>query len=141
MLSPRFPRVLSAILLLASPLAAAGAPNPAAEADRLLAQMTTGERRCNSWPINRMACRASASRTCRPARRLHGVVSEGCTVFPQSIALGATFEPGLVYRMAVVIGKEARAVGMHQCYSPMLAVARDARWGRVEESYRRVPCW
>ena len=70
---------------------------------------------------------------------LHGVVSDGCTSFPQSIGLGATFDPDLVGKIATVIAREARAVGVHQCFSPMLGVARDARWGRVEETYGEDP--
>ena len=70
---------------------------------------------------------------------LHGVVSDGCTSFPQSIALGATFDPTLVKDIAKVIAMEARAVGMAQSFSPMLAVSRDTRWGRIEESYGEDP--
>lgn len=70
---------------------------------------------------------------------LHGAVSDGCTSFPQSIALGATFDPELVEEIGAVIARESRAVGMAQVYAPMLAVSRDARWGRVEESYGEDP--
>ncbi len=70
---------------------------------------------------------------------LHGVISEGCTSFPQAIALGATFDPALLQEIATVIAREARAVGIHQTFAPMLAIARDPRWGRVEESYGEDP--
>ena len=70
---------------------------------------------------------------------LHGVVSNGCTSFPQSIAMGATFDPDLLKEVAKIIAKEARAVGVTQSFSPMLGVARDPRWGRVEESYGEDP--
>ena len=70
---------------------------------------------------------------------LHGVISESCTTFPQSIALGATFDPDLVKSIASVCAKEARAVGIAQAYAPMLGVARDPRWGRVEETYGEDP--
>ena len=66
---------------------------------------------------------------------LHGVVTGGATVFPQSIALAATWSPDLVEKMGVFIGQEARAVGVQQLFAPMLGLARDPRWGRVEESY------
>ena len=66
---------------------------------------------------------------------LHGVVSSGATVFPQSIALAATWSPDLIEKMGVIIGQEARAVGVQQVFAPMLGLARDPRWGRVEESY------
>lgn len=70
---------------------------------------------------------------------LHGVVSNSCTSFPQSIAMAASFDPALLKEVAVVIAKEARAVGIVQSFSPMLGVARDPRWGRVEESYGEDP--
>jgi beta-glucosidase len=70
---------------------------------------------------------------------LHGVMTGGATCFPQSIALGATWDPQLVERIAAVIAKEARAVGVHQGFAPMLGIARDPRWGRVEECYGEDP--
>ncbi len=70
---------------------------------------------------------------------LHGVVLPEASCFPQAIGLAATWDPKLIEDMGVVIGKEGRALGMHQCYSPMLGLARDPRWGRVEESYGEDP--
>jgi beta-glucosidase len=70
---------------------------------------------------------------------LHGVVYPGATAFPQAIALGSTWSPDLIEQVAGVIAKEARAVGMHQVFGPMLGLAQDARWGRVEESYGEDP--
>ncbi len=70
---------------------------------------------------------------------LHGVVSDGCTSFPQSIAMAASFDTALMKQVAQIIAKEARAVGLHQTFSPMLGVARDPRWGRVEESFGEDP--
>ena len=69
----------------------------------------------------------------------HGVVTNGATCFPQSIALGATWDPELLGQVATVIAKEARAVGLDQGFAPMLGLARDPRWGRVEESYGEDP--
>ncbi len=70
---------------------------------------------------------------------LHGVVTRGATVFPQAIALGSTWDPVLVERVSTVIAAEARAVGIAQVFSPMLGLARDPRWGRIEESYGEDP--
>lgn len=70
---------------------------------------------------------------------LHGVVSKGTTNFPQSVALAATWDPELIEKMGVIIGQEARAVGIHQVFAPMLGLARDPRWGRIEESYGEDP--
>ncbi len=70
---------------------------------------------------------------------LHGAVASGCTSFPQSISLGATFDPVLLEKIATTIAREARAVGISQTFGPMLAISRDPRWGRVEESYGEDP--
>jgi beta-glucosidase len=66
---------------------------------------------------------------------LHGVVGDGATSFPQAIAMGSTFDPALMREMGTVAAQEARALGVGQVYAPMLGLARDPRWGRVEESY------
>ena len=59
---------------------------------------------------------------------LHGLRYQGCTVFPQSIALGATFDEELVGQIAEAIGAEARAVGIRQVFAPNLDLARDPRF-------------
>ncbi len=66
---------------------------------------------------------------------LHGAAADSATSFPQAIALGSTWDTELVERIATVIAKECRALGIHQCYAPELAVVRDPRWGRTEENY------
>ncbi|MDW7658794.1 MAG: glycoside hydrolase family 3 N-terminal domain-containing protein, partial [Bacillota bacterium] len=70
---------------------------------------------------------------------LHGVMSPEATVFPQAIGLGATFNAPLVSRMATVIGREARSLGIRETYAPNLDLAREPRWGRTEENYGEDP--
>ncbi len=70
---------------------------------------------------------------------LHGVMADGATSFPQAIAMASTWDVNLIEKMGHVVAKEARACGIHQCYSPMLSVVRDVRWGRIEESYGEDP--
>ncbi|MEZ4455461.1 MAG: glycoside hydrolase family 3 N-terminal domain-containing protein [Gemmatimonadales bacterium] len=70
---------------------------------------------------------------------LHGLVQPRATVFPQAIGLAATWDPGLVERIAGVITAETRSRGFRQILSPMLNLATDVRWGRVEESYGEDP--
>lgn len=70
---------------------------------------------------------------------LHGVVQDGCTIFPQSIAVAATFDPDLCYQMSVIIAKEMKAIGAKQTFAPVLDLAREQRWGRVEETYGEDP--
>ena len=70
---------------------------------------------------------------------LHGVVQDGCTIYPQAIAQGATFNPELIEEMAYQIAREARSIGAWQVLSPCLDVARELRWGRVEETFGADP--
>lgn len=70
---------------------------------------------------------------------LTGFTTYGATVYPASIAWGATFDPELVERMAAAIGRDMAAVGVHQGLSPVLDVVRDYRWGRVEETIGEDP--
>ncbi len=70
---------------------------------------------------------------------LHGLVGKGATSFPQAIALASTWDPGLMQRVATVIGKETRSRGIRQLLSPVINIARDVRWGRVEETYGEDP--
>ncbi len=70
---------------------------------------------------------------------LHGHMSQGATIFPQAIGLGSMWDVALHRRIAEAIAKEARAVGVAQALSPDLDLARDPRWGRVEETYGEDP--
>jgi beta-glucosidase len=69
-----------------------------------------------------------------------GYMARGATVFPQAIGVASTWEPGLVETMAAVIRTQMRSVGAHHALSPLLDVTRDARWGRVEETFGEDPC-
>ncbi|KAJ3086156.1 hypothetical protein HK102_013459 [Quaeritorhiza haematococci] len=66
---------------------------------------------------------------------LHGLLEAHHTLFPQSIGLASTFDPQLVKRVGRAIATEARAFGIHMCLAPVLGIARDPRWGRVEETF------
>jgi beta-glucosidase len=70
---------------------------------------------------------------------LHGHAAVGGTSFPQPIALGATFDPDLVERLYAMTALEARSRGVHQALTPVVDVARDPRWGRVEETFGEDP--
>jgi beta-glucosidase len=70
---------------------------------------------------------------------LHGHAAIGGTSFPQPIALGATFDPVLVESLFTMTALEARLRGTHQALTPVVDVARDPRWGRVEETYGEDP--
>lgn len=69
----------------------------------------------------------------------HGHMAIGTTVFPTSIGQAATFNPDLIEEMGRVIAKEIRLQGAHIGYGPVLDLARDPRWSRVEETYGEDP--
>jgi beta-glucosidase len=70
---------------------------------------------------------------------LHGHAAIDGTSFPQPIALASTFNPELVESIFTVTALEARSRGAHQALTPVVDVARDPRWGRVEETYGEDP--
>jgi beta-glucosidase len=75
---------------------------------------------------------------------LHGVLAVGVTSFPQVVALGSTWDPDLVRRVATAISDEARVKNKIEgkglsYWSPTVNIARDPRWGRNEESYSEDP--
>lgn len=70
---------------------------------------------------------------------LAGYCARGATQFPQAIGLAATWSPDGVRAMAEAIRAEMRAVGARQALAPVLDIARDPRWGRLEETYGEDP--
>jgi len=70
---------------------------------------------------------------------LHGLVAPGATSFPQAIALAGTFDVDLAKEVFTVAAREGRSRGAHQVLAPDLDLGRDARWGRIEETYGEDP--
>lgn len=70
---------------------------------------------------------------------LHGFQARYATSFPQSIALAATFDPELAEEIFSITAREIRARGAHHVLSPVVDVALDPRWGRIEETYGEDP--
>ncbi|WP_418962883.1 glycoside hydrolase family 3 N-terminal domain-containing protein [Streptomyces lavendofoliae] len=83
---------------------------------------------------NRFGIPAVAHEEC-----LAGFAAWKATAYPVPLSWGATFDPGLIRRMARAIGTDMRSVGVHQGLAPVLDVVRDARWGRVEETIGEDP--
>src|SRR5579872_794811 len=147
-----------ATLLFAGALSAASLyRDPAAPIDKrvddLLSQMTLEEKvsqlMSDSAPIERLGVPAyNWWNEC-----LHGVARAGrATVFPQAIGLAATWDSGLIFRMATAISDEARAKnnefirrGKRNIYqgltfwTPNINLFRDPRWGRGMETYGEDP--
>ena len=70
---------------------------------------------------------------------LHGFAAAGGTSFPQAIGLAATFDPDLVEQVFTIAARQARARGVQHVLAPVVDVARDPRWGRIEETYGEDP--
>ncbi|MDX2675702.1 glycoside hydrolase family 3 N-terminal domain-containing protein [Streptomyces sp. NY05-11A] len=70
---------------------------------------------------------------------LAGFTAWRATAYPVPLAWGAAFDPPLVEEMGRAIGRDLRAVGVHQGLAPVLDVVRDPRWGRVEETIGEDP--
>lgn len=63
----------------------------------------------------------------------------GATIFPTQFGMAASWDPGLLERVARAAAAEAAATGVHWTFSPVLDLARDLRWGRVDETFGEDP--
>ena len=70
---------------------------------------------------------------------LHGYMGNAQTVFPQSVNLATTWNTNLAQETGAAIAAEARSHGVDMILGPVLDVARDPRWGRVEEDFGEDP--
>jgi beta-glucosidase len=68
-----------------------------------------------------------------------GAVVLGGTTYPQMLGLASTFQPQLAERMTSEIRRQMLAIGARQGLAPVLDVAIDPRWGRVEETFGEDP--
>ena len=70
---------------------------------------------------------------------LHGLAGKEATSYPQPIGMASTFNPELIEKIYTAIAEDARSRGAQQALSPVVDVARDPRWGRVEETFGEDP--
>ncbi|MGB3184286.1 MAG: glycoside hydrolase family 3 N-terminal domain-containing protein [Ornithinimicrobium sp.] len=63
----------------------------------------------------------------------------GATIFPVQLAMAASWDAQLVEQAARATAVEASATGVHWVFSPVLCIARDPRWGRVNETFGEDP--
>jgi beta-xylosidase len=70
---------------------------------------------------------------------LTGLTAWQATIYPSPLCWGASFDPQIVEEMGAQIGRTLRRLGVHQGLAPVLDVARDLRWGRVEETIGEDP--
>jgi beta-glucosidase len=64
---------------------------------------------------------------------------EGATIFPTQLGMAASWSAELVEKMARATAVETAATGIHWTFSPVLCIARDLRWGRVDETFGEDP--
>jgi beta-glucosidase len=69
----------------------------------------------------------------------YDVIHGDRTIFPVPLGLAASFDPQLIEQTAHVAAVESRADGVNWVFSPMVDIARDARWGRIVESAGEDP--
>ncbi len=70
---------------------------------------------------------------------LHGLAAKDATSYPQPIGLASTFNPDLIEKIYTAIAEDTRSRGVHQALTPVVDVAREPRWGRVEETFGEDP--
>src|ERR1700760_3021048 len=70
---------------------------------------------------------------------IHGLNHDRATSLPAPIGIGSTWDKNLVRLAGDVVGREAKALGYTNVYTPILDVARDQRWGRTVETYGEDP--
>lgn len=66
---------------------------------------------------------------------LHGYARPGSTIFPQSITMASTWNPEIVEKVGQALAAETRSFNVHEIFGPVIDLARDPRWGRMEETY------
>ena len=69
----------------------------------------------------------------------HGHMAIGATVFPTALSQAATFDRNVLFRMGEAMGAEIRAQGGHVGYGPVIDIAREPRWSRMEETVGEDP--
>ncbi|KAH9875418.1 hypothetical protein J1614_004910 [Plenodomus biglobosus] len=70
---------------------------------------------------------------------IHGLLVGNATIFNSPVAMACSWNPELIHDMAVVIAKESQALGINQIFAPVVDLARELRFGRVEETYGEDP--
>lgn len=70
---------------------------------------------------------------------LHGLMGEGATVFPVPLALASSWDTDLITRVFTVAARQTRIRGTQHVLGPNMDLAREARWGRTEETYGEDP--
>ncbi|MFF8450000.1 glycoside hydrolase family 3 N-terminal domain-containing protein [Streptomyces leeuwenhoekii] len=100
-------------------------PLPAGELRRVFADVQAKAREVSRFGIGTLV----------HAEGLNGLVHGTGIQFPTAWAQAATWMPGLIRRSTALTSAQFRDYGIHLCFSPVLDLARDPRWGRVHETF------
>ncbi|MBV9267941.1 MAG: beta-glucosidase, partial [Acidobacteriaceae bacterium] len=127
---------------------------PEQRAAELIKQMTLEEKASQMVNQARAIPRLHVAAYDWWSESLHGVARDGTTEFPEPIGLGATFDPDVIGKMAVVISTEGRVMHAQAVranggfsnifqgldfWAPNINIFRDPRWGRGQETYGEDP--
>ncbi len=69
----------------------------------------------------------------------HSLLGGRAPIFPTQLGMAATWDPELVEQVARATAAEVSATGIHWTFSPVLCIARDLRWGRIDETFGEDP--
>jgi len=71
---------------------------------------------------------------------IHGhALYKGASVFPTQLAMSSSWDPALLENVGRITAREMAVTGMHWTFSPVLCIARDLRWGRIDETFGEEP--
>ncbi|MFZ5985884.1 MAG: glycoside hydrolase family 3 N-terminal domain-containing protein [Bacillota bacterium] len=71
---------------------------------------------------------------------IHGhTFYSGATVFPSQLGLSSSWNPDIIEKVGRITAKEVSVTGLHWTFSPVLCIGRDARWGRIDETFGEDP--
>ncbi len=110
---------------------------PAEEMNRVLGSVLTFENAEQAKALQEKHLAADRNRI--PLLLMMDVIHGLRTTYPIPLAMGCGFDDALTAECADMARREASACGVHVTFNPMVDTARDARWGRIMETYSEEP--
>ena len=110
---------------------------PAEELNRVMGSVLTFENARQAKQLQDMHLAADRNRI--PLLLMVDVIHGMKTTYPIPLAMGCSFDDGLMAECAGMARREAAAAGVHVTFNPMVDTARDARWGRILETCSEEP--
>ena len=106
---------------------------------RVCAMLARRSRWSMPCSIGRSTTRGWASPCCSMRKACTAMRPRTPRSFPQAIGLASSWDPDLVRQVDTIVAREIRARGVSLVLSPVVDVARDPRWGRIEETFGEDP--